>query len=70
MYGFQHNDVDPHNRIPIRSLKVLLRSNLPALQPKIQRRIEEEFSEQLEKAPCEDGTVTFDLSFKLSRVNL
>lgn len=47
MYGFEHNDVDLHDVIPIRTLKVLLRTNLPTLQPKIQNRIEQVFEEQL-----------------------
>ena len=56
MYGFEHNDVDPHDVIPIRTLKVLLRTNLPNLQPRIQRRIEEVFEDQLNSSKAVKGS--------------
>ena len=46
MHGFEHNDIDPHDAIPIRSLKVLLRSNLSHVQPRIQQRIEQVFGDE------------------------
>ena len=55
MYGFEHNDVDPRNAIPIRTLKVLLRINLPILQPKIQHRIEQVFEEELSSSKSNTG---------------
>ena len=48
MYGFEHNEVDPHNEVPRRYLKVYLRTSLPLLQAKFQQRIEEIFD--VEKA--------------------
>lgn len=47
MYGFEHNDVDPHNAIPVRTLKVLLRMNLPSLIPALQPRIENAFKQAI-----------------------
>ncbi len=41
MYGFEQNDLDPNDTIPVRTLKVLLRLNLKPLQPK--------YSEELKK---------------------
>jgi hypothetical protein len=49
MFGFEHNDVDPHNTVPARTLKVLLRLQLPTLRPLIEARIEEGFHSELKK---------------------
>lgn len=35
--------IDPHDAVPIRVLKTLLRKDLPQLRPKIQDAIEETF---------------------------
>lgn len=35
--------IDPHDAVPIRVLKTLLRSNLPGLRPRIQKAIEGTF---------------------------
>lgn len=56
MYGFEHNDVDPHNAIPVRTLKVLLRTNLHALYPDIQPKIESAFRTELSDKPSIDGS--------------
>lgn len=43
MFGFEHNDVDPHNTVASRTLKVMLRLHLPALRREIQNSIAEGF---------------------------
>lgn len=43
IYGFEHNDVDPHDSIPNRVVKVLLRMHLPALVPLIEQKIRDGF---------------------------
>lgn len=47
MFGFEHNDVDPFNVVPARTLKVLLRMHLPELRPIIKARIVEGFDSQI-----------------------
>jgi hypothetical protein len=44
MYGFEHNDTDPHDSVPIRAVKVLLRMHLPILRPLIRSKIAEGYS--------------------------
>ena len=56
MYGFEHNDVDPHNAIPARTLKVLLRTNLERLLPAFARRIREVFAKEVDCKPFADGS--------------
>ena len=56
MYGFEHNDVDPHNAIPARTLKVLLRTNLDSLLPAFTRRIKEVFAKEVDCKPFADGS--------------
>ncbi|KAF7913258.1 hypothetical protein BELL_0464g00040 [Botrytis elliptica] len=48
-YGFETGEIDPHDTIPGRVLKFLLRTNQPALRPRIQEKIEEAFSKVLSK---------------------
>ncbi|EDO00298.1 hypothetical protein SS1G_14168 [Sclerotinia sclerotiorum 1980 UF-70] len=48
-YGFEQGTIDPHDTVPGRVLKFLLRTNQPALRPKIQQKIEEAFSQVLSK---------------------
>ena len=55
MYGFEHNDIDPQDVIPIRTLKVSLRTKLPYLEPKILQRIEEAFAEQMKNSESING---------------
>lgn len=43
MYGFEHNNIDPHDNVPIRAVKVLLRMHIPVLRPLIRRKIREGF---------------------------
>ncbi len=59
MYGFEQNDLDPNDTIPVRTLKVLLRLNLKPLQPKIQQRIEEVFASELHGKSNRDGKRLF-----------
>lgn len=49
MFGFEHSDVDPHNTVPARTLKVLLRKNLPKLRPIINKRVIEGFDTEIRK---------------------
>ncbi len=63
MFGFEQNDVDPNDTIPVRTLKVLLRLNLKPLLPKMQLRIEEVFARELQGKPKKDGKQPFVLSF-------
>ncbi|KAL8993146.1 MAG: hypothetical protein Q9169_006567 [Polycauliona sp. 2 TL-2023] len=41
--GFEMGPIDPHDAVPIRALKTLLRSNIPQLRPRIQEAIEQAF---------------------------
>lgn len=55
MYGFEHNDIDPHDSVPIHAMKVLLRKNLGAMGPVIERRVEEGTEAYLKKAGSYEG---------------
>jgi hypothetical protein len=44
MFGFELNDVDPHDAIPRRVAKILIRENLHQLGGIMKRRIEEVFA--------------------------
>ena len=41
--GFETGPVDPHDSVPIRVLKTLLRIDIPQLRPALQEKIEETF---------------------------
>ncbi|KAF2464155.1 cytochrome P450 [Lindgomyces ingoldianus] len=74
MFGFEHNDIDPHNAIPGRTIKVLLRIHLPAIRPMIEKRINEGFNYMLgSSSPDSDGWMsvsTFGLARSITeRVN-
>ena len=56
MYGFEHNEIDPHKSIPVRTLKVLLRANLPQMYPILQLRIEQAFARELGNGKMANGT--------------
>ena len=56
MYGFEHNEVDPHNAIPARTLKVLLRTNLENLLPAFTRRIKEVFAREVDSKSSVDSS--------------
>ncbi|KAL1961857.1 hypothetical protein VTN77DRAFT_981 [Rasamsonia byssochlamydoides] len=58
MFGFEHNDIDPHNSIPSRVLKVLLRMSLPKLQSRLQAPIQKVLSEELGRKEAVDGWKT------------
>ena len=45
--GFEMGPIDPHDAIPIRVLKSLLRSNIPELRPRLQEAIEGAFEKCL-----------------------
>ncbi len=57
MYGFEQTGIEHHDIVPGRTLKSLLRTHLPELQPRIQARIEQAFAEELEAKELTDGTV-------------
>lgn len=57
MYGFEHNEIDPYNAVPIRTLKVLLRTNLPLLYPTLQSRIEQAFAIELSRTDVVNGMI-------------
>ena len=61
MYGFEQTGVDPHDTVPGRTLKSLLRTHLPELQPRIQARLEQAFAHELEGRETTDGTVYLSL---------
>ncbi|KAI1493662.1 cytochrome P450 [Biscogniauxia mediterranea] len=66
MLGFEHNDVDPHNSIPIHVLKVLLRKNLDTLSPVIQQGVKESLDCHLRNLPQHEGTWTVSI-FSLAK---
>lgn len=41
MYGFEPNELDPHNSIPNRVFKVLVRQNLMTLNNVMEKRVQE-----------------------------
>lgn len=47
MFGFEHNDIDPHNDIARRVLKVCLRMNLPSMQEGLQYIIDQALAQVL-----------------------
>lgn len=49
MNGFEQGDIDPHDTVPRRVLKFLLRSNMPGLRTRIMKRINEAFDQSLSK---------------------
>ncbi|PQE02872.1 cytochrome P450 protein [Rutstroemia sp. NJR-2017a BBW] len=54
-YGFEHGSIDPHDSVPGRVLKFLLRTNIPELRPKIQQKIEQAFDISLSQGKSKDG---------------
>ncbi|KAF1993952.1 cytochrome P450 [Amniculicola lignicola CBS 123094] len=44
MWGFKHDGTDPHDNVPIRTVKVLLRKHIPTLRPLIQKKIQDGYS--------------------------
>ncbi|KAH6669837.1 cytochrome P450 [Halenospora varia] len=67
MYGFEHNDVDPHNAIPVRTLKVLLRTNIPQLMPKLRPKIERAFQVEFDRGNQASKGVSTVSAFNISR---
>ncbi|KAI0018948.1 cytochrome P450 [Xylariomycetidae sp. FL0641] len=55
MLGFEHNDIDANDSIPIHVLKVLLRNHLHHLAPIIQLRVTEGIQNRLQAAQREGG---------------
>ncbi|ORY17075.1 cytochrome P450 [Clohesyomyces aquaticus] len=66
MYGFEHNDVDPHNSVAGRTLKVLLRMNLAFLRPSIEARIEEGIASSVSRGQASEGWTSVS-AFELAR---
>jgi hypothetical protein len=55
MWGFKHDQTDPHDTVPIRTVKVLLRMHIPILRPIISRKVHEGFERVLTKGRKHDG---------------
>ena len=58
MYGFDQNGIDPHDNVPSRTLKYLLRTHLPQLQSRIQARVEQGLTEGLSDKLLIQGSVS------------
>jgi hypothetical protein len=57
MWGFKHDDTDPHDSVPIRTVKVLLRTHIPSLRPLIRTKIEEGYSKAIAEGHRVNGSV-------------
>lgn len=56
--GFEMGPIDPHDAVPIRVLKTLLRTNLPYLRSRIQEAIEGTFETCLNRSDeSSNGTI-------------
>jgi hypothetical protein len=56
MNGFEQSGIDPHDTVPGRVLKFLLRTNMPELRTRIMRRIEQAYGQVLSKGkPSKNG---------------
>ena len=64
MYGFDQSGVDPHDSVPGRTLKTLLRMNMPKLQARIQGSIGQVLKDDLRGRKATEGDAF------LSRSNL
>ena len=42
--GFEMGPIDPHDAVPVRALKTLLKANIPELRSGIQEAIQESFA--------------------------
>ncbi len=58
MHGFDQNNIDPYDTVPGRTLKYLLRVNLPQLQSRIQARIEQAFAEEMKGKDGNEGNIS------------
>ena len=57
MNGFEQSGIDPHDAVPGRVLKFLLRTSMPELRTRILRRIEQAYNQVLSKGkPWKNGT--------------
>ena len=63
MYGFDQSGVDPHDNVPGRTLKTLLRMYMPKLQARIQGSIEQVLKEELRGGKATGGDVFLSRSF-------
>lgn len=55
MFGFELNDVDPHDAIPRRVAKVHIRENLHSLGPILNQRVEEVFMRLQNETSTKNG---------------
>lgn len=72
MFGFELNDVDPHDAIPRRVAKIYVRENLQKLSGIMKRRVEEVFTRQFKgkNEVSEVKVSAFDISKSLiARMN-
>lgn len=67
MFGFEPNHIDPHHAVPGRTIKVLLRTNLPNLRPNIKSRVTEGFAAKLDQASSTVDGWTRVSAFGLAR---
>ena len=56
MNGFEYDKDDPYSIVSTKTLRSRLRSNLPDLQPAMQRKIEAFFKREMLLAKTTDGT--------------
>jgi hypothetical protein len=55
MWSFRHDQMDPHDSVPVRTVKVLLQSHIPLLSPVINSEISEGFDRILAKGYRRNG---------------
>lgn len=57
MWGFKHDNTDPYDIVPIRTVKVLLRTHIPTLRPLIRRKVEEGYRKVIAEGRRVNGSV-------------
>jgi hypothetical protein len=54
-YGFEYGEIDPHDNVPTRAIKVLFRMQLPLLRPLIEKRVRQGIEQELSRGEKIDG---------------
>ena len=57
--GFEMGPIDPHDAVPIRVLKTLLRTNIPELRARIQDAIEGTFETCIDHSDSSSNGTSF-----------